>query len=94
MAGLDMEAIERGGFTVSPGYKVYLNPLDARGSIAIQLLNPTQVFPKIDTTVRAFSTTPHMTGKGADLTPTEFYQLIGAADAGVQFYSRENSPLK
>ncbi len=93
MAGLDMEAIERGGFTLSADYKVYLKPLDAHGSIAIQLLNPTQVFPKIDTTVRAFATTPHMTGKGADLTPTEFYQLIAAADAGVQFYSRENSPL-
>jgi hypothetical protein len=94
MAGLDMEAIERGGFTVSADYKVYLKPLDARDSIAIQLLNPTQVFPKIDTSVRAFATTPHMTGKGTDLTPTEFYQLIAAADAGVQFYSRENSPMK
>jgi hypothetical protein len=89
-----MEAIERGGFTLSPDYKVYLKPLDARNSIAIQLLNPTKVFPKVDTSVRAFATTPHMTGKGTDLTPTEFYQLIASADAGVQFYARENSPMK
>jgi hypothetical protein len=94
MAGPDMEAIERGGFTLSADFKVYLKPLDARGSLAIQLLNPTQVFPKVDTSVRAFPTTPHMTGKGTDLTPTEFYQLIVDTDGGVLFYSRENSPLK
>ena len=52
------------------------------------------MFPKIDTTVRAFPTTPHMMGKGTDLTPLEFYQLIAATDAGVQFYSRENSPMQ
>jgi hypothetical protein len=94
MAGPDMEAIERGGFTLSPDFKIYLKPLAAKDSIAIQLLNPTQLFPKIDTGVRAFPTTPHMTGKGTDLTPTEFYLLILAADSGVNFYSRENSPLK
>jgi hypothetical protein len=91
MAGPDMEAIEEGNLTISGAFKVYMKAEDARGSIAIQLLNPTQLFPAPSTT-RAFATTPHLTGKGTDLTSQEFYTLILAADMGMNFYARENNP--
>jgi hypothetical protein len=68
-----------------------MNPEDARGSIAIKLLNPTQLFPTTSAT-RAFPTTPHMMGKGTELTAQEFYTLILAADMGVNYYARENNP--
>ncbi len=91
MAGLDMEAIEEGSLMVTGNYKVYLNPEDARNSLAIKLLNPVQQFPN-QTSTRAFATTPHMSGRGTDLTADEFYALILAADNGVSFYARENNP--
>ena len=93
MAGLDMEAVERGKLMLGPGYKVYLNPTDARGSLAIQKLNPTQLFPAPSAT-RAFPGMPaHLIAQGqTDLTPQEFYTLILAADMGVNFYARENNP--
>ena len=92
MAGPDMEAIEKAKLVVAGNFKVYLNPEDARGSIAVKLLNPVQQFPAQNAAVRAFATTPHMQGKGADLTPDEYYALILAADMGVNFYARENNP--
>lgn len=92
MAGLDMEAIDEGDLMIGGNFKVYLNPEDARGSEAIKLLNPVQQFPTQSANVRAFPTTPHMQGKGTDLTPDEFYALILAADNGVSFYARENNP--
>jgi hypothetical protein len=92
MAGLDMEAVEKGNLMISGNYKTYLKPEDAHGSPAIQLLNPTQLFPTPNTSVRAFATTPHMSGKGTDLTPQEFYTLILATEMGVSFYARENNP--
>ncbi|HEU4728859.1 MAG TPA: hypothetical protein VFT22_13240, partial [Kofleriaceae bacterium] len=95
MAGPDMEAIEKAHLMISGDFKVYLNPEDARGSVAIKLLNPTQLFPPGPT--RAFPTTPHllesiMPAGTQDLTAQEFYTLILAADMGVNFYSRENNP--
>jgi hypothetical protein len=103
MAGPDMEAIARNNLVIggtmpcqdasgAPSLQC-LNPEDARNSYAIKLLNPTQVFPAVDTNVRAFATSPHSVAKGfTELTPTEFYALILAADMGVNFYSRENNP--
>ena len=88
MAGLDMEAVERGMLMVSGNYKVYLKPEDARGSLAIQKLNPTQLFPTIDQGKHAFPGAPHVAG----LTPTEYYAFILAADMGVNFWARENAP--
>ncbi len=93
MAGLDMEAIEDGDLMLAGDYKVYLNPEDAAGSLAIKKLNPVLQFPNQDAAVRKFSTTPHMQAVGGtDLTPDEFYALILAADNGVSFYARENNP--
>ncbi len=92
MAGLDMEAIEKADVMVSGDYKTYLNPMDAKGSIALKLLNPVQQFPTQDSNVRAFTSTPHAQAKGfTDLTADEYYRLVLAADMGVNFYSRENS---
>jgi len=91
MLGPDMEAIEKGKLMISGDFKVYLNPTDAAGSIAIKLLNPTQLFPA-PTATRAFATAPHMMGRGTDLTPQEFYTLILAADMGGNYFARENNP--
>ncbi|MGE5184297.1 MAG: hypothetical protein ACM31C_19645, partial [Acidobacteriota bacterium] len=96
MAGPDMEAIEKGNLVISGNFKVYMNPEDARGSIVVQKLNPTQLFPSVGAQ-RAFSTAPHSAetnnynGAG-ELSATEFYELILAADMGVNFYARENNP--
>jgi hypothetical protein len=96
IAGPDMEAINKAHLMISGDFKVYMKPQDARNSIAIQLLNPTQLFPSV-TATRAFpvtpATPPHLMAKaGKDLTPTEFYTLILAADMGVNYYARENNP--
>ncbi|HEU0037384.1 MAG TPA: hypothetical protein VFQ53_42530 [Kofleriaceae bacterium] len=93
MAGLDMEAVEEGNLMISGNYQVYMNPQDARGSKAIQLLNPPLQFPSQSLATRAFQTTPHMQAVGgSELTADEFYALILAADLGVNFYARENNP--
>ncbi len=104
MAGPDMEAIDMGNLMVmgtlpcqttagTPTLQC-LEPQNARDSYAIRLLNPTQLFPTPDTGKRAFNTSPHAQAQGfTDLTPTEFYKLILAADMGVNFYARENNPM-
>lgn len=93
IAGPDMEAIDENDLMVSGNFKVYMRPQAARDSELIKKLNPTVVFPA-PTAERAFSTTPHSQDGGgyAELTPTEFYKLILAADMGANFYSRENAP--
>jgi hypothetical protein len=93
MAGPDMEAISRGNLVISGNFKVYMNPEDAHGSIAIQKVNPTQLFPAVNASVRAYPTQPHSAAQGyTELSPTEFYTLILAADMGVNRYARENNP--
>lgn len=92
MAGPDMEAIEKGNLLIGPGFKVYMNPMDARGSVVIKKLNPTQLFPA-PTGTRAFAGMGHLVEQGkADLNARDHYILILAADMGVNYYSRENLP--
>ena len=93
MAGPDMEAFEKGNFMIVSGtVKQYLKPENARGSEAIQLLNPMRQFPENGD--RAFPTTPHLIAKGRpDLSASQMYALILAADNGVSFFSRENNPF-
>ena len=92
LAGPDMEAVERGNLMIAGNYKQYTNPEDARGSLVIKMLNPTQLYPA-PTSVRAFSTAAHMVAVGgSDLTSDEFYALILAIDMGVNYYARENNP--
>jgi hypothetical protein len=71
----------------------YVSPGSAKDSKIIQMLNPTQRFPAIDPTVRAFNTAPHMTEVGHpewELTPEEQYRFILNIDMGGQYYFREN----
>ena len=93
IAGPDMEAIEKANLVTAGNFKVYMKPQAARDSLLIQKLNPTVVFPS-PTSERAFpGMTPHSTGgRYSELTATEFYKLILAADLGVNYYSRENNP--
>jgi hypothetical protein len=92
VAGPDPEAIEKGHLMLSPEFKVYMKPMDARGSEMIKKLNPTQLFPSPSTT-RAFSGMGHLAEKGLpDLEARDQYILILAADMGVLYYSRENLP--
>lgn len=91
IAGPDMEAIDEGDLMISGPFKVYMTPQNARGSLLIEKVNPTQLFPR-PTNERAFTTTPHSSGRYTELTPTEFYKLILAADLGVNYYARENNP--
>lgn len=96
MAGPDMEAVERNNLVATGNCEPYMKPVDARGSKLIQKINPTQLFP-LDVSVRAFTTSPHSNTPGGyksgrELTPTEFYKLILAADMGVNYYARPNNP--
>ena len=91
IAGPDMEAIEEGNLVVSPEFKVYMEPQDARGSLIIKKVNPTQLYPA-PSSARAFATTPHSSVGYPELTSAEFLKLILAADMGVNFYARENNP--
>lgn len=92
-AGPDMESVEKGDLMITGDFKVYMKPTDARGSLGIQKLNPTQIFPA-PTSVRAFLDKPaHLVEQGRpDLSAQEFYTLILAADMGVNYYARENNP--
>lgn len=92
IVGPDMEAIADGDLMLSGTFKVYMEPENARNSLLLKALNPVKQFPNQDTSQRAFTTTPHMNGKGTDLTADEFYQLILAADNGASFFTRENNP--
>jgi len=91
IAGPDMEAIEEGNLMVSSAFKVYMKPQNARGSELIQKVNPTRLFPT-PSAERAFTTSPHSSVGYPELTSTEFYKLILAADMGVNYYARENNP--
>jgi hypothetical protein len=73
-----------------------MEPQNSRDSYVIRLLNPTQIFPTPNAANRAFSGAAHSSvgyDSGRDLTATEFYKLILAADMGVNYYARENNPM-
>ncbi len=94
IAGPDMEAIDEANLVISGNQRYkYMEPQNARGSYIIEKLNPTVVFPR-PTAERAFPDKPFHSagGRFPELTPTEFYKLILAADMGVNFYARENNP--
>ena len=78
----------------------YVSPASARDSLVVQMLNPVQRFPSVDTSVRAFSDRSSTNGKishAADkgfteLTSDQMYLLTLNIDMGGQFYFRENLP--
>ncbi len=77
---------------VASGRVGYVVPQSARTSELIRVLNPPQLFPEVDETVRAFENTPHGDVHGFTLTPDEYYLFILMADMGAQYFSRENKP--
>ncbi|HEX9101744.1 MAG TPA: hypothetical protein VF997_06050, partial [Polyangia bacterium] len=89
---------------VTGNLKEYISPGAAHNSVAIQMLNPPQLFPSVDMNTRAFSGKPvhpaevgtYGAFNGADpkyqLSSDEYYLLILNADDGGQFYFRENAP--
>jgi hypothetical protein len=73
----------------------YVSPGSAKDSKIIQMLNPPQRFPTVDTAAaRAFGATVHpndvLGNAGSELTPDEYYRFILNIDMGGQFYFREN----
>jgi Hydrazine synthase alpha subunit middle domain len=94
IAGVDMEAVERLHLMITGDYKTYAEPMNSRGSLIVQKLNPMQVYPA-PTTQRAFTTTAHSVDAGgvgySELTQAEFLRLILAIDNGLNYYARENS---
>jgi hypothetical protein len=92
VAGPDMEAIEKNHLVITGNFKTYMRPLDARNSLMIQMLNPTQLFPAPSTT-RAFPGAGHMVDKSRpDISSRDHYMLILAFDMGGNYYARENAP--
>jgi hypothetical protein len=92
MLGPDREAIEKAGLVISGNFKVYMKPLDARGSIAVQKLNPYEIFPT-QTANRAFPGMGHMVEQGRpDIAPLDVYRVVLASDMGGQYFARENKP--
>jgi hypothetical protein len=91
-----MEAIERLHLMVTGTYKTYAEPMNSRGSIIVQKLNPMQVYPQ-PSAQRAFTTTAHSVDAGGtgypELSPAEFLKLILAIDNGLNYYARENSTM-
>jgi len=71
----------------------YISFGSAATSKVIQMLNPPQRFPSVNTSVRAFPGATHPVDvAGVELTPDEYYLLILNIDMGGQFFFRENRP--
>jgi len=85
--------LEESGLVVSGDLTIYVEPGNARESQLIKKLNPPRQFPTQDLGVRAFDGPAHAGAVGAELTADEYYLLVEMADAGGQFYARENAPL-
>lgn len=92
LIGPSMRELEDTNLVVVGDLKVYIEPGNARDSELMKKLDMPQLFPTPDLNVRAFNTGAHARDVGAELTPDEYYLLATMADAGGQFYSRENAP--
>jgi hypothetical protein len=94
LLGPMMRDLQEAGLEIEGDVPIYVEPESARESVLIQKINPPQLYPEVDTSVRAFPDQPvHPVDVGGEeLTPEEYHLLILMADAGGQFYSRENAP--
>ena len=78
--------------TIEGDLPIYVEPNQARNSLLIQKLNPPQLYPSYDISVRAFDGLIHpLDVGGTELTEDEYFAIILMADGGGQFYSRENA---
>jgi hypothetical protein len=89
LMGPMMSDLEESGLVIVGDPKIYVQPGSARDSELIKKLNPPQQFPAQNLNVRAFEGTPHVT---TGLTADDYYLLVQMADAGGQYYARENAP--
>lgn len=91
LLGPMIEDLEDAGLEVEGDVPNYVQPTEARDSELIRVLNPPVLYPEPDPSERAFDGPVHPADVGGDeLTPEEYHLLILMADAGGQFYSREN----
>ncbi len=94
LMGPGMADLQEAGLVIDGEPPVYIEPTNARGSKLFEVLNPPQLFPTVNTDVRAFEGPTHAEAQGfEDLTADEYYLLILASDGGGQFFSRENLPV-
>ncbi len=95
LLGPDMMELEEAGLeiTTEGELPIYIVAGAAKSSQLFDKLNPPQLYP-YDAAVRyKDGVVPHLTAVGRpDLSEDEYYLLILNADAGAQFYSRENAP--
>ena len=71
----------------------YITPGSAKDSQVIQMLNPPQRYPNVDTNVRFQSGAVHpLDVAGTELTLDEYNMMILNIDMGGQFFFRENRP--
>ena len=95
VAGPNMMRLERENpnIMIVGELPTYAVPNEARNSTLIEKLNPPQLYPTVDTQVRAYDGPIHpLDVGGEELTPDEYHALILSIDSGVQFYSREFNP--
>lgn len=94
LLGPMMMDLEDAGIELSGDMPIYVEPGNARESELTRVLNPPQLYPALDRTVRFRDGLSHLEEVGAEdvLTEDEYYLLNLMMDAGGQFYSRENAP--
>jgi hypothetical protein len=95
LIGPMMADLEEAGLVITGDFKVYIEAGSARDSELITKLNPVQQYPEQNMGNRAFDGEGHvveMLGAENDLTADEYHLFVLMADAGGQYYSRENAP--
>jgi hypothetical protein len=96
MAGFMMEDLEEAGIDIVPVRGTYtpgMMPFDYAHSETQKRLNPVQQYPTQDTSIRALSGPDvDATHSNLGLTADQHYILQLAADAGLNWFSRENKP--
>lgn len=94
LLGPMMMDLEDAGLEVTGDLPIYVVPGSARESALTTVLNPPQLYPALDRTVRFRDGLSHLEEVGGEdvLTEHEYYLLNLMMDAGGQYYSRENAP--
>jgi hypothetical protein len=92
LLGPMMGELAEEGITVTGDLLPQIEPGNARGSRLFQKLNPPEILGDGVTRLRPGMPVHPVDVGGQELTRDELYLLILMADAGGQFYSRENAP--
>jgi hypothetical protein len=94
LLGPMMGRLEEIGITVTGDLPKYIEPASARNSKLFEYTNPRQIYGDGKTLFKAGKAQHPADVGGTALTDDEQYLLILMADAGGQFYSRENATGK